>query len=113
MAEHKSFTMTADLQVYLCGPQSPWQGGSNENTNGLSRQYLPKKANLSCYSQPDLDEIELCLNQRRRKTWDFKLRRIDAGQCSDAPLRSRGFSVNDRGNVRGASGQKNKNPATQ
>jgi IS30 family transposase len=72
MAEHKSFTMATDVQVYFCDPQSPWQRGSNENTNGLLRQYLSKKADLSCYSQSDLDEIALRLNQRPRKTLGFQ-----------------------------------------
>jgi IS30 family transposase len=72
MAEHKSFTMATDVQVYFCDPQSPWQRGSNENTNGLLRQYLPKKADLSCYSQSELDEIALRLNQRPRKTLGFQ-----------------------------------------
>jgi IS30 family transposase len=72
MAQHKSFTMATDVQVYFCDPQSPWQRGSNENTNGLLRQYLPKKMDLSSYSQSDLDEIALRLNQRPRKTLGFE-----------------------------------------
>jgi IS30 family transposase len=72
MAQHKSFTMATDVQVYFCDPQSPWQRGSNENTNGLLRQYLTKNADLSCYSQSDLDEIALRLNQRPRKTLGFQ-----------------------------------------
>jgi IS30 family transposase len=72
MAQHKSFTIATDVQVYFCDPQSPWQRGSNENTNGLLRQYLPKKADLSSYSQSDLDEIALRLNQRPRKTLGFE-----------------------------------------
>jgi IS30 family transposase len=71
MAQHKSFTVATDMKVYFCDPQSPWQRGSNENTNGLLRQYLPKKADLSCYSQSDLDQIALRLNQRPRKTLGF------------------------------------------
>ena len=72
MAQHKSFTMATDVQVYFCDPQSPWQRGSNENTNGLLRQYLPKNADLSCYSQSELDEIALRLNHRPRKTLGFR-----------------------------------------
>jgi IS30 family transposase len=72
MAQHKNFTVATDVKVYFCDPQSPWQRGSNENTNGLLRQYLPKKADLSCYSQSELDEIALRLNQRPRKTLGFQ-----------------------------------------
>jgi hypothetical protein len=67
-----------DVQVYFCDPQSPWHCGSNENTNGLLRQYLPKKEDLSCYSQSDLDEIALRLINGHEKRWDFKLRRINS-----------------------------------
>ena len=72
MAQHQSFTVATDVKVYFCDPQSPWQRGSNENTNGLLRQYLPKKADLSGYSQSDLDQIALRLNQRPRKTLGFE-----------------------------------------
>jgi IS30 family transposase len=72
MAQHKKFTLATDVQVYFCDPQSPWQRGSNENTNGLLRQYLPKNADLSSFSQSELDAIALRLNQRPRKTLGFE-----------------------------------------
>jgi IS30 family transposase len=72
MAQHKSFTMATDVQVYFCDPQSPWQRGSNENTNGLLRQYLPKNEDLSTFSQSELDAIALRLNQRPRQTLGFQ-----------------------------------------
>jgi transposase, IS30 family len=72
MAQHQSFTVATDVKVYFCDPQSPWQRGSNENTNGLLRQYLPKKTDLSSYSQSELDQIALRLNQRPRKTLGFE-----------------------------------------
>jgi IS30 family transposase len=84
MAQHKSFTVATDVQVYFCDPQSPWQRGSNENTNGLLRQYLSKKADLSSYSQSELDEIALRLNQRPRKTLGFQTP-ADRLQASVAP----------------------------
>src|SRR5580658_5879160 len=72
MAQHKTFTMATDMQVYFCDPQSPWQRRSNENTNGLLRQYLPKNADLSRFSQSELDEIALRLNTRPRQTLGFR-----------------------------------------
>jgi len=72
MAQHKSFTMATNMQVYVCDPQSPWQRGSNENTSGLLRPYLPKNADLSTFSQSELDAIALRLNTRPRQTLGFR-----------------------------------------
>ena len=72
MAEHKRFTMTTDAAVYFCDPQSPWQRGSNENTNRLLRQYFPKGTDLSVHSQERLNEVARQMNQRPRKTLDYE-----------------------------------------
>ena len=72
MAQHKRFTLATDAAVYFCDPQSPWQRGSNENTNRLLRQYFPKGTNLGVHSQERLDEIARQLNQRPRKTLGYK-----------------------------------------
>ena len=72
MAKHKTFTTATDVKVYFCDPQSPWQRGSNENTNGLLRQYFPRRTDLSGYTQADLDKVALRLNQRPRKTLGFQ-----------------------------------------
>ncbi len=72
MADHKRFTLATDIKVYFCDPQSPWQRGSNENANGLLRQYLPKGIDLSAYSQSKLNAIARRLNERPRKTLNYE-----------------------------------------
>src|SRR5208282_1955603 len=71
MAKHKDFTVATDVQVYFYDPQSPWQRGTNENTDLLLRQYFPRGTDLSGYSQAQLDQVSLRLNQRPRKTLGF------------------------------------------
>ncbi len=72
MADHKRFTLATDIDVYFCDPQSPWQRGSNENTNRLLRQYFPKGTDLSLHSQAHLNKIARQLNERPRKTLKFE-----------------------------------------
>jgi transposase, IS30 family len=72
MAEHVQFTVDSGVQVYFCDPRSPWQRGTNENTNGLLRQYLPKSSDLGRLDQAALDAIAAELNGRPRQTLGFK-----------------------------------------
>ena len=71
-AAHKAFTVATNVQVYFCDPRSPWQRGTNENTNALLRQYFPKGTDLAAYTQADVDHVTLRLNTRPRNTLGYE-----------------------------------------
>jgi IS30 family transposase len=71
MAEHRSFSCATDMEVYFCDPASPWQRGTNENTNGLLRQYFPKGTDLACHSKDELRQVAEELNGRPRESLDW------------------------------------------
>ena len=90
MSEHRRFSVETGVEVYFCDPRSPWQRGSNENTNGLLRQYFPKRKSLAGVGQERLDEVAAKLNRRPRKTLGFqtpaeKLAELIDRRCSTGP----------------------------
>jgi IS30 family transposase len=85
MAKHKAFTVATNVKAYFCDPQSPWQRGTNENTNLLLRQYFPRGTDLSPISQAQLDQVSLRLNQRPTKTLGFQLLQVDCRQVLRRP----------------------------
>ena len=72
LADHQRFSLATNIEVYFCDPRSPWQRGSNENTNRLLRQYYPKGTDLSIHSQAELNQVARQLNERPRKTLGFE-----------------------------------------
>ena len=88
MSEHRRFSVETGVDVYFCDPQSPWQRGSNENTNGLLRQYFPRGQSLAGITQERLDEVAAKLNRRPRKTLGFRTPAEKLTELIDGPRRA-------------------------
>ena len=86
MTGHQRFTLETDIKVYICDPRSPWQRGSNENTNRLLRDYLPKYTDLSIYSQAQLNAIARELNERPGKLWTMRHQLLDLMHVLHRPV---------------------------
>jgi len=88
MAQHAQLRIETGLAIFFCDPRSPWQRGTNENTNGLLRQYFPKGTDMSRYSEPDLDAVAAALNGRPRKTlgWNTPAEALDALLSGAQPM---------------------------
>jgi IS30 family transposase len=95
MAKHKSFTVDTNVKVYFCDPQSPWQRGSNENTNGLLRQYFPKKTDLSVYSLAHPIRSPCASINDRERPWAFKRQQMNCKQMLHRPVEPAGICGNN------------------
>ncbi|BFM19615.1 hypothetical protein R50076_06640 [Gilvimarinus japonicus] len=89
MASHENLSIATNIDVYFCDPQSPWKRGTNENTNGLLRQYFPKRSSRSGFSQKDLNKVAHKLNTRPRKTLDFQTPTDMLNQLLQWPVESK------------------------